>query len=122
MIKLTFCLRRLPHLSRNEFQKYWRENHAPLVAKHAPLLKIQRYVQVHAGFDAINESARASRNAPEPFDGVAELWWESEAVMAENAGKPGVAEAAQELLDDERKFIDLERSPLWFNREHVIVG
>ncbi|HBT35125.1 MAG TPA: EthD family reductase, partial [Hyphomonas sp.] len=24
MIKLTFCLRRLPHLSREEFQRYWR--------------------------------------------------------------------------------------------------
>jgi hypothetical protein len=23
MIKLTFCLRRLPHLSREEFQRYW---------------------------------------------------------------------------------------------------
>ena len=35
MIKLTFCLRRLPHLSREQFQTYWREQHAPLVAKHA---------------------------------------------------------------------------------------
>ena len=32
MIKLTFCLRRLPHLTREEFQTYWREQHAPLVA------------------------------------------------------------------------------------------
>ena len=40
MIKLTFCLRRLPHLSREEFQRYWREQHAPLVAKHAKTLGI----------------------------------------------------------------------------------
>ena len=31
MIKLVFCLRRQPHLSREEFQRYWRECHAPLV-------------------------------------------------------------------------------------------
>ena len=38
MIKLTFCLRRLPHLSREEFQAYWRETHAPLVAERAEVL------------------------------------------------------------------------------------
>ena len=32
MIKLTFCLHRLPHLSREAFQDYWFNNHAQLVA------------------------------------------------------------------------------------------
>ena len=35
---------------------------------------------------------------------------------------PGNAEAGAALLEDERKFIDLANSPLWFNEEHVIVG
>jgi hypothetical protein len=26
------------------------------------------------------------------------------------------------LLEDERRFIDLERSPLWIGEEHVVVG
>jgi hypothetical protein len=30
MLKMIFCLRRLPHLSREGFQCYWREQHAPL--------------------------------------------------------------------------------------------
>ena len=46
MIKLTFCLVRLPHLSREEFQAYWRGTHAPLVASVAGTLKIRRYVNV----------------------------------------------------------------------------
>jgi hypothetical protein len=33
MVKLVFCARRLPHLSRAEFQRYWFENHGPLVKK-----------------------------------------------------------------------------------------
>ncbi|MGH7820684.1 MAG: EthD domain-containing protein [Candidatus Binatia bacterium] len=37
MVKLVFCLRRLPHLSRAEFQRYWRETHGPLVRKHGAL-------------------------------------------------------------------------------------
>ena len=32
MIKLTYALVRLPHLSREAFQTYWFETHAPLVA------------------------------------------------------------------------------------------
>lgn len=122
MIKLTFCLRRLPHLSREEFQRYWREQHAPLVAAKAKTLGIVRYEQVHAGFDATSEAIRASRNAPEPYDGIAEIWFESEEAMQTAGRNPGVSEAARELLEDERKFIDLENSPLWYNRVHTIVG
>jgi len=121
VIKLTFCLRRLPPLSREEFQRYWREQHAPLVAKHAKTLGILRYVQVHAGHDVLNAGIRASRNAPEPYDGVAELWFESEAALAANTGE-AAARAGAELLEDEKKFIDLANSPLWFNDEHAIVG
>jgi len=34
MLHLIFYLRRLPHLSREEFQHYWREHHAPLERSH----------------------------------------------------------------------------------------
>ena len=122
MIKLTFCLRRLPHLSREEFQHYWLKSHAPLVAVRAKTLGIVKYEQVHAGLDALNTGIRASRNAPEPYDGIAEIWFESEAAMAAAGQNPGAAEAARDLLEDERKFIDLENSPLWLNRVHTIVG
>jgi hypothetical protein len=30
--------------------------------------------------------------------------------------------AAQELLEDEERFIDLPRSPLWLGEENVVVG
>ncbi len=121
MIKLTFCLRRLPHLSRDEFQRYWREQHAPLVAKHAQTLGILRYVQAHTGHDALNGAMQASRGGPDAYDGVAELWFESEAAMAANTSEAAV-KAGAELLADEQKFIDLARSPLWFSDEHVITG
>ena len=47
MVKLTFCLHRLPTLSFEEFSHYWGAVHAPLVAARAPLLGIRRYVQEH---------------------------------------------------------------------------
>jgi uncharacterized protein (TIGR02118 family) len=121
MIKLTFCLHRLPHLTRAEFQDYWRNHHAPLVASHRAVLRIRRYVQLHSVTDVMNESIAASRQAPEMYDGVAQLWWDS---MADLIGEQSEAQRAAglTLLEDERKFIDLPRSPLFFGEEHVIFG
>jgi uncharacterized protein (TIGR02118 family) len=122
MVKLSFCLRRLPHLSRAEFQRYWREQHAPLVARHREALRIQRYVQVHTADAEANAWLRASRGAPEAFDGVAELWWRSEGDLAAATASEAGRRAAAELLEDERRFIDLARSPLWLGAEHEILA
>jgi len=121
MIKLTFCLTRLPSLSREAFQKYWFENHAPLVARHREVLRILRYVQLHSISHPANDAIRASRLAPEMYDGVAELWWDSiEDVLGDPT--PARQAAGRELLEDERKFIDLSCSPLWFGNERAIFG
>ena len=48
MIKLSFCLVRLPHLTREAFQTYWLGTHSPLVASMAEALQIRRYVQTHS--------------------------------------------------------------------------
>jgi uncharacterized protein (TIGR02118 family) len=121
MIKLTFCLHRLPNLSREAFQDYWFNKHAPLVAKHSKVLRIRRYVQMHALTTPFNDAIRASREAPEMYDGVAELWWDSiddlTAPPTQESQAAGLA-----LLEDERKFIDLARSPLFLGEEKVIVS
>jgi uncharacterized protein (TIGR02118 family) len=122
MIKIVFCLRRRADFSREEFQTYWRTNHAPLVQSHAAALGIRRYVQVHSIDDAISTAIAGPRQSPEPFDGVAELWLDSlEALIAAGSSESGRA-ASRALLEDERRFIDLERSPLFLAEEHVIVG
>jgi len=121
MIKLVYCARRLPHFSREEFQRYWREKHGPLVRSHAKVLRIRRYVQVHTLESPINDVLRESHGTLEPYDGVAELWWDSAEDLAAAAASPEGQKAAQELLEDERRFIDLERSALWIGEEHVVV-
>ena len=122
MIKLTFCLRRLPHLSREEFQAYWRGVHAPLVAGVADVLQIRRYVQCHSVPAELSAPIGASRGAPEDYDGVAELWFDSLEAVAANGASEAARAAGAMLLEDERKFIDLARSPLWWGEERVIVG
>jgi uncharacterized protein (TIGR02118 family) len=118
MIKLSFCLRRLPRLTREEFQKYWLEIHAPLVRRHAAALRIQRYVQTHTLLGDAADSLRATRGGPPGYDGIAEVWWKSEADLAEAAATPAGVQAGRALLEDERKFIDLANSPLFWAREH----
>lgn len=122
MIKLVFALRRKPELSREEFQAYWRTTHAPLVAERADVLKIRRYVQVHTSdLDGLH-GAFQKRNggAPAPFDGVAELWFDS--LEALGGDDPAVRQAQSELLADEANFIDLPNSPMWMSEEHEIVA
>jgi hypothetical protein len=86
------------------------------------VLRIRRYVQTHSLTTPFNDVIRASREAAEMYDGVAELWWNS----LEDLTAPGQTEegraASLALLDDERKFIDLPRSPLWLSEEKTIIG
>jgi uncharacterized protein (TIGR02118 family) len=123
MIRLTFVLRRKPGLSREEFQEYWRRQHGPLVAGHAGKLGILRYVQVHTIDDPVNgQMAEARGGMEEPYDGVAELWWWTREQLVEALQDSAAQDAAAELVEDERKFIDLERSPLWLAHEYPQVN
>ncbi len=120
-VKFVYCLRRLPHLSVEEFQRHWFDNHGPLVRSKKEVLRIRRYVQVHTVDHPVNESLREGREGPERYDGVAELWWDSmedlEAVLASPEGQ----EAAAVLLADEETFIDLSNSPLWVANERPVI-
>lgn len=122
MIKLVFCLRKKDDLTREEFQHYWREHHAPLVRSHAEVLGIRRYVQLHSIDDAISMAVAGPRQPPAPFDGVAELWFDDLETLATLGQSEAAQAAGAALLDDERKFIDLERSPFFFAEEAVIIG
>jgi len=120
VLKLTFCLRRLPTLGLAEFHDYWLNKHGPLVKSLQPALGMVRYVQLHRLPGDLADGMRRVRGAPEPYDGVAELWWESEETYRAARRNPEAREAGRLLLEDEARFIDLEHSPLWLNREEVI--
>ena len=120
MIKLTFALTRRPELTREAFQAYWFDHHAPLVASVKDVLRIRRYVQLHSLPPEISETIQEVRGAPEGYDGVAQLWWDSMDELMASARDPAGVAAGQRLLEDEKTFIDLSRSPLWWGEEKVI--
>ena len=127
MIKLCFCLVRRPELSREAFQDYWRNQHAPLVRAAAPVLAIRRYVQSHSVFEPALQAAAAARGIPvgdgvQEFDGIAELWFDSlESLRAATATEEG-RKHAMILIADETKFIDLPKSRLFGVREIEIIA
>ena len=122
MIKLTFCLRRLAHLTREEFQDYWLNTHGPLIQRHAQAMKVRRYVQLHTADDPSNDFLRKIRGAQEAYDGLAELWWDSREDFDGAFTTPEGKAAGREILADEAKFLDPTRSAVWIGAEHVLVG
>ena len=122
MIKLTFAVRRRADVDPGEFHRYWRDEHGPLVRSFQSVLGIRRYVQVHRVDTPFNDVLRQSRGALEPFDGTAEVWWDDlESLVAGTSTPEGVA-AAQALLEDEARFIDLARSALWLGEETAVIA
>lgn len=122
MIKLTFAVRRRADVEPSEFHRYWRDEHGPLVRSFQSALGIRRYVQVHRVDTPFNDALRASRDALEPFDGIAELWWDDLDALASGASTDEGVAAGRALLEDEARFIDLARSALWVGEEVEIIG
>ena len=62
----------------------------------------------------------ASRGGPPAYDGVAELWWDRPEDLVND--DPAARRAGLELLEDERKFIDLARSPIFLVEEREVLS
>jgi uncharacterized protein (TIGR02118 family) len=123
MIKLVFMVRRREGIARDEFQRYWKEEHAELVKRHAELLRIRRYVQTRALDTDLDDALAGSRGSePRQYDGVAELWWDGIDDLVRAATSEEGQTAQQALLEDERRFIDLARSPIWLGEETAVIG
>lgn len=56
------------------------------------------------------------------FDSVAELWWKSFEDLAEASRTEAGVRASAELLEDEKRFIDLSRSAIWYGQEREIIS
>ncbi len=121
VIKFYYVLNRLQHLSREQFQLYWRMNHGPLIRSLAPQMQVLRYIQVHTIEDPMTTPQRTARGTMEGiYDGHAELWFDT-------AGRSDADSATERqrastlAAEDEAKFIDFTRSTLWVGKEHVLL-
>jgi uncharacterized protein (TIGR02118 family) len=121
MIKCVFLLRRQPHLSREEFLAYWRNQHGALAKEVSGVMRMKRYVQLHPLDHPMGALLAQSRNSKlMDWDGITECWWDSFDDLALVAGSAG--EIAEKVLADEQSFVDLSRSEMMFFEENVVVG
>jgi hypothetical protein len=79
---------------------------------------MRRYVQSHTVEDPLVDALRAARpGMEEPFDGIASVWFDSRDDLVAATTSDEGRNAGTLLLEDERRFIDLSRSPLWVCQE-----
>jgi uncharacterized protein (TIGR02118 family) len=107
MVKIVYCISKLPNLSNDEFHRYWRETHGPIAAR---IPGVQKYVQSHA-------IHRALGGREPSFDGVAELWFDDWAALERALESP----EARAAVEDERRFIDHSRVAFFIAEEHHVV-
>ena len=78
MIKRFVVLRKKPGMSTQQFRRYWKDVHGPLIAALPGLIK---YVQYHVRSELIDDAGT-------PIDGLAELWFESDEAQKRSYATP----------------------------------
>ncbi|MDP1738874.1 MAG: EthD domain-containing protein [Caulobacter sp.] len=118
---MTVALIRLPTLSRGEFQDYWLGQHGPLVRSLAGTLGIVKYVQLHSDLEGMSLEDPSARTWSAPYDGLAQIWYESREAFDARMSDSAAQDAARLLRNDERRFMDRDRSRRWWGFEHPII-
>jgi uncharacterized protein (TIGR02118 family) len=108
-------------MSRAEFQDYWLKHHGPLFKKFAKTYRAVRYVQSHTIDSPLNENLKKSRGMSDEYDGIAEIWWQSEEDFLAAISSPEGQKLRTMFIEDEAKFVNLSASSAFFTVEHVIV-
>ena len=120
MIKLVYCIRKRDDISIDEFYRYWKEEHGPLVKSVANDLGACRYVQSHTVLPEVNAMLEQGRGLEPAYEGITEVWWQTEADFEKGIGSPEGQAASDKLIEDEAKFIDFSRSKVFMTQEHEI--
>ena len=107
MIKSIVVAHRKPGLTREEFSKYWKNEHGPLAAKLIP--GVRRYVQNH-----LVEIPGMEYEG----DGVVEMWYDNVEAWQESMK---AIQSSKELADDGAKVCDLRDAKVWIVEEHVVI-
>ena len=119
MIKFIMCCTRHPDMTREEFQDYWLNKHGRLFQKFADVYRAKKYVQCHTVDTPLNDSIQDSRGMLPAYDGVAEVWFDSEQDLMDAMSSPEGQEVSAILLQDEGNFLDHTKSTAFITKEHT---
>jgi hypothetical protein len=118
--ELVYVIRRRPEKTREEFQRYWLQEHGPKVDSVSKPLRALRYVQSHTFNSPLDGSLTEPRGGmTAAYDGITELWWTSLEDLKAAAGATD-GQALAMLAGDESTFIAFDTSSVFFTEEHKI--
>ena len=118
MIKFVMCITRHPNMTREEFKDYWMNKHGPFFMSNADAMGAKKYVQSHTLNSSLNEGLRMSRGMRPEYDGIAEVWFDSEEALMKGMSSPEGQKLGQALKEDESNFIDHSKSAAFIVKEH----
>ncbi len=105
MLKVVVLLARREGMSREEFERYWRERHLPLVAKIPGLRRL-----------VLNRVLPDPNGSPPTFDAVVEDWFDDRQALSAAAASPEwqavVADAPNSLDMARFQILVVEEVPL----------
>lgn len=122
MFKILMALVKRPDLSSEEFWERWHVGHGELSERLSPITGMRKYIQnrgIHADLSA---QFAQPRGAPKPYDGFAEAWFDSFEAFTSAMATPEGKDAFQQLLEDEKRFLDHEKCVFTIVEENSIMG
>lgn len=123
MFKLNFFMRKRADQSLDQFSNYWRERHGPFaMSGRTTALGMKRYVQNHLTNTPLAETLAATEGlSGASYEGICQLWFDSEEAVLHTRDSATGTGATNDLVEDERNFLDLEGSSIRFYREEDIL-
>lgn len=121
MYKTLIAINRRSDLTFDAFTQYWRSEHATLVRRLANDLGIVRYVQLHLPRSVTNKAENDDRPY-HGYDGIAEVWYESESAFRTAFKSEKGRKAAALLAYDEKNFMNGNGVMIFRGDETVVLN
>ena len=116
MVKLIQCVRRRPEVPLAEFRERWREYGEMIRVGSESLGGIRCTLSVAL---AVNQEL-LTRGGLAPFDGVAEIWFESGPAVVEAMKLSGWRQGFERFWAFQASFVDLDHSSIFWAVEDEV--
>jgi uncharacterized protein (TIGR02118 family) len=116
MVTLIVCIKRKAGMSREDFSRYWRDNHGPLVASCA---SFTRYIAGYSQYHLTGEDGEAAEfGVAGVYDGIARLEFRSAEDMEAAFADP---DYLANVRPDEPRFIDIDGCMSFVTEENRVI-
>lgn len=119
-VKVAYLLKRKAGMTLRACHATWLHDHGSMAAGFAEVSRFAKYIQSHAIASEANDMLQASRGFAPPFDGMTSIWLNSVADLKRGVETAAGRAAAAALAEDERRFVQLDKSCCFITREHLI--